>query len=64
MNELFTALALAITLEGLIYAGFPEQMQRLLRAVMQTPPNSLRMAGLAMAGAGLVALWAIRAWPW
>lgn len=60
MSDLFAALALAIVIEGLIYAAFPEQMKRALAAVQAAPASTIRAVALACAGAGLVLLWFIR----
>jgi uncharacterized protein YjeT (DUF2065 family) len=60
MTDFLAALALAIMLEGLVYAAFPEQMKRMLKSVTATPSGGLRIAGLLMAGMGLLALWMIR----
>lgn len=60
MTDLAAAMALALVLEGLVYAAFPEQMKGLLKAVMATPANSLRFSGLGLAGVGLLVLWLIR----
>ena len=58
MTELLTALALAIALEGIVYALFPEAMRRFMRQVLELSDNTLRIAGLfaAVAGAGTIAL--------
>jgi uncharacterized protein YjeT (DUF2065 family) len=60
MIELFSAVALAIALEGLVYAAFPEQMKKMLASIQSMPASNLRAAGLACAAAGLVLLWLIR----
>jgi uncharacterized protein YjeT (DUF2065 family) len=60
VTTFFTALALAITVEGLIYAAFPEQMKRALAAVQAMPASTIRAVALACAAAGLVLLWFIR----
>ncbi|MDB5562750.1 MAG: hypothetical protein JWN11_2168 [Hyphomicrobiales bacterium] len=60
MNDLFAALALAITIEGLLYAAFPEPMKKLLASILSMPAANIRAAGLTCAGAGLVLLWFIR----
>ncbi|GHA15729.1 hypothetical protein GCM10007989_08150 [Devosia pacifica] len=60
MTELLAALFLAIVIEGLIYAAFPEQMQKTLASIMNMPPASLRIAGLLAAGGGLLMLWLVR----
>jgi uncharacterized protein len=60
VSELFTALALAIVIEGLVYAAFPEQMKKALAAIQTMPASTIRGAALACAAAGLVLLWFIR----
>jgi len=60
VRDLFAALALAVILEGLIYAAFPEQMKRALMSLLGTPNSKLRIVALSCAGAGLVALYLIR----
>ena len=60
MIDLLSALALAIVIEGLLYAAFPEQMKRMLAALMALPASSIRAAALACAAVGLVLLWGIR----
>lgn len=60
MTDLFSALALAIIIEGLLYAAFPEQMKRMLAAVQTLPASTIRVVALACAAVGLVLLWFIR----
>ena len=60
MTELFTALALAIAIEGALYALFPEFMRRILHQVMEQPPQALRTAGLIAALAGYAVIWLLR----
>lgn len=61
MRDLAAALALAIALEGMLYALFPGAMQRMMAAVQQQPPERLRAAGLAAAAVGVLLVWAVRA---
>jgi uncharacterized protein len=56
----FSALALAVVIEGLVYAAFPEQMKKALAAILAMPVSTIRAAALACAAAGLVLLWFIR----
>jgi len=56
----FSALALAIVIEGLLYAAFPEQMKKMLAQLMAAPASTIRAVGLACAAAGLVLLWLLR----
>lgn len=60
MTEFVSALALAIVIEGLAYAAFPQQMKKLLASLLATPASSIRAIGLACAGAGLVLLWVLK----
>jgi uncharacterized protein YjeT (DUF2065 family) len=60
VTDLFAALALAIVIEGLLYAAFPEQMKKALTAVLSAPSSTIRAIALACAGLGLVLLWFIR----
>lgn len=60
MTEFLAALALAIVIEGLAYAAFPDQMKKLLASLLATPASSIRAIGLACAAVGLVLLWALK----
>ena len=60
MTDLMTALALAITIEGILYALFPEAMKRMMAEVLKQLPGVLRAAGLIAAAAGVFALWLVR----
>ncbi len=60
MNDLFTALALMIVLEGLLYAAFPEQMKRALSSLLELPNTKLRTGALAFAAVGLIILYLIK----
>lgn len=58
MKDFLTAVALALTFEGVLYALFPIGMKRLLALMLTRPDQSLRWAGLiaAITGVALVAL--------
>jgi hypothetical protein len=58
MKDFLTAVALALTFEGVLYALFPNGMKRMLSLMLTRPDQSLRWAGLiaAIAGVALVAL--------
>ena len=60
MTDLWTALALILVIEGVLYCLFPTTMRRALTRVMEASNNHIRTLGLASAvvGAGLV--WLIR----
>lgn len=61
MTLFLSALGLAIVLEGLLYAAFPEQMKRAIAAVLDQPVSAIRVVALACAAAGLVLLWVANA---
>ena len=60
MTDLWTALALILVIEGVLYCLFPTTMRRALTRVVDASDNHLRTLGLtaAVVGAGLV--WLIR----
>lgn len=60
MSDLFTALALAVALEGVAYALFPDGMKRMMAVAMKQPSANLRAAGLSAAVLGVGAVWLIR----
>ncbi len=60
MAELFTALALILIIEGVLYALFPDGMKHMMRVVLEQPLESLRTAGLAAAVVGVGLLWLLR----
>ncbi len=45
MADLLTALALAVAIEGTLYALFPEAMKKMMRHALEQPPGNLRTAG-------------------
>ena len=60
MKDFVTALALAATIEGMLYSLLPGTMQRMNAQVSVLPVTALRVAGLAAAILGVGAVWMIR----
>jgi len=60
VKDFATAAALALALEGLAYAAFPDAMKRMLSQVMEMPPAALRFAGLAAAVLGIAVVAVLR----
>ncbi len=60
MVDLITALGLAITIEGIAYALFPDGMKKMMAQVLILPSGNIRAAGLAAAAAGIFILWLVR----
>lgn len=63
MIEFFTALALAIVIEGIVYAAFPEQMKRALETLLQTPNSIICAVALTIAALGIIMLFILKGWP-
>jgi len=57
---LLTALALAVAIEGIVYALFPDAMKRMMARVIEQPSAGIRTAGLIAAVAGVCVLWLVR----
>jgi uncharacterized protein YjeT (DUF2065 family) len=60
MADLVTALGLAVAIEGLLYALFPNAMKKMMVQVLAQPQSSLRTAGLVAAIAGVGLIWLVR----
>jgi uncharacterized protein YjeT (DUF2065 family) len=60
MQDLLTALALVLVLEGAAWALFPNQMRDMALKVQEIAPATLRLAGIIAAAIGLVVVWLIR----
>lgn len=61
MSTLLLGLGIALAIEGVLYAAFPEQIQRMMRFALERPPASLRTFGLVALAAGLFLVWLVRA---
>ena len=60
MDILITALALAISIEGIAYALFPDTMKRMMAQVLEQPNGVLRTVGMVAATSGVFVLWLVR----
>ena len=60
MSEVIAALGLVLVLEGVLYALFPEFMKRLARQAIETPGDTLRVAGVISAAIGVAVVWLVR----
>jgi uncharacterized protein YjeT (DUF2065 family) len=60
MDDLLTALALVLVIEGGLYALFPEGMRRMMAQMQEIPENRLRTMGLIGAVIGVVGVWLLR----
>jgi hypothetical protein len=60
MPELVVAIGLVFVIEGLVFAAFPGTAKRLAATALESPENSLRIAGIASAVVGVVLIWLVR----
>ena len=60
MSDVVTAVGLILALEGALYALFPELMRRLAAQMLETPGDTLRLAGVVSAAAGVTVVWLVR----
>jgi uncharacterized protein len=60
MRDLWTALALVLVIEGVLYALFPNGMKQAAARAAMVPSQVLRLAGLTAACLGVVLVWLVR----
>ena len=60
MNDFLAAIGLAIAIEGVLYALFPQGMKRMLVQVLEQSEGQTRTAGLFAAVMGVGLVWLIR----
>ncbi len=60
MTDFFVAIGLAITIEGILYALFPDGMKKMMMQILAMPSNSVRSAGITAALIGVFLVWLIR----
>ncbi len=60
MPELIVAIGLVFVIEGLVFAAFPGVAKRLAATALESPENSLRIAGIVSAVVGIVLIWLVR----
>jgi uncharacterized protein YjeT (DUF2065 family) len=60
MADLIAALGLALAIEGLVFAAFPEAVRRAMLDAAGTPRERMRLVGIISAALGVVIVWAVR----
>ncbi|MCA1909731.1 MAG: DUF2065 domain-containing protein [Magnetospirillum sp.] len=60
MIDLLTALSLAVAVEGIAYAAFPDSMRRAMATILALPDQSLRRMGLVVAFLAIGVLYLLR----
>ena len=59
-TTLLMGVAVALALEGLVYAVAPTAMKRALAMIAEAPPERLRIGGLAAAVIGIALAWVLK----
>lgn len=59
-GDILTALGLMFLIEGVMYALFPQGMQRLMAQLGQLPESAVRLLGLAAAALGFLIIATLR----
>jgi uncharacterized protein YjeT (DUF2065 family) len=58
--ELVAAFGLALAIEGILCASFPDGMKRAMMDAAASPRDRMRVVGLAAAAVGVVIVWIAR----
>ncbi len=59
-SDLFTGIALAFVLEGLVWAVFTNGARKAALSMADLPPSALRLYGIAAIAFGVFLVWMIR----
>jgi uncharacterized protein YjeT (DUF2065 family) len=60
MLDLVAALGLALAIEGIVFAAFPDGMRRAMYEAAHTPTDRMRIVGLVSALVGVAIVWVAR----
>ncbi|KPF65974.1 hypothetical protein IP69_16000 [Bosea sp. AAP35] len=60
MLDFIAALGLVFAIEGILFAAVPNFAKEALRSAAETPPERMRLIGLASAAVGVVLVWLVR----
>ncbi|HZH51756.1 MAG TPA: DUF2065 domain-containing protein [Microvirga sp.] len=60
MLDLIAALGLALAVEGILFAAFPDGMRRAMFEAAHSPSDRMRIVGILSALAGLAIIWLAR----
>jgi uncharacterized protein YjeT (DUF2065 family) len=60
VTDLIAALGLALAIEGLVFAAFPDAARRAMVEAAQTPSDRMRYAGVVSAVIGVAIVWMAR----
>jgi uncharacterized protein YjeT (DUF2065 family) len=60
MLDLIAALGLALAVEGILFAAFPEGVRRAMYEAAHTPSDRMRLVGVISAAVGVAIVWLVR----
>jgi uncharacterized protein len=60
VSDLIVALGLALAIEGILFAAFPDAVKRAMQDAAQTPSDRMRIVGIGSAVIGVVIVWVVR----
>ncbi len=60
MLDLIAALGLALAVEGILFAAFPDGMRRAMYEAAHSPSDRMRIVGIISAIIGLGVIWLVR----
>jgi uncharacterized protein YjeT (DUF2065 family) len=60
MLDLIAALGLALAVEGILFAAFPDGMRRAMFEAAHSPTDRMRLVGILSALVGLGIIWLVR----
>jgi uncharacterized protein len=60
MLDLIAALGLALVVEGILFAAFPDGMRKAMYEAAHSPSDRMRIVGIVSAIAGLGIIWLVR----
>ncbi len=60
MLDLIAALGLALVVEGILFAAFPDGMRKAMYEAAHSPSDRMRLVGIVSAIAGLAIIWMVR----
>jgi uncharacterized protein len=60
VSDLVVALGLALAIEGILFAAFPDAVKRAMQDAAQTPAERMRIVGIGSAVIGVVIVWVVR----
>ncbi len=60
MIDLIAALGLALAVEGILFAAFPDGMRRAMYEAAHSPSDRMRIVGIISALVGVAIVWLVR----